>query len=226
MTTVKPEVTFHRIDPKGGYLTAQLGNGAPAISGGGGWSVVSREKQVGMTEWTGYDPYTMDIPIVFDGFVDDTSVEANINSLYWLMRTPVGSRHEPAVLTISGPVPHTNLRWVINNIAPSTTADDEIRNDQGQRVRFTAVVTLIEHVPGNVLVSHKKSPAKHHKASKGRKGTTSSTRTYIVRRGDTLGSIAARLLHSSSKWHDIAKANGIRDPNSIKVGQKLKIPAS
>jgi hypothetical protein len=224
--SVKPEVTFHRIDPKGGSLTAKLGNGAPAISGGGGWSVVSREKQVGMTEWAGYDPYTMDIPIVFDGFLDDASVESSIASLYWLMRTPVGSRHEPAVVTISGPVPLTNLRWVINSIAPATDADSEIRDELGRRIRFTATVTLLEHVPGNVLVAHKKSPAKHHKASKGRKGHTTSTRSYTVKRGDTLGSIAARLLHSSTKWHEIAKLNGIRDPNHIKVGQKLKIPAS
>lgn len=226
MTNPKAEVIFHSIDPKGGKLTAQLGNGAPAISGGGGWSVVSREKQVGMTEWTGYEPYTMDIPIVFDGFVEDKSVEGSISSLYWFMRAPVGPRHEPAVLTVSGPIPLTSLRWVINNITPSTTADDEIRNDHGLRVRFTATVTLLEHVPGDVLVAHKKSPAKKHKASSGRKGNTTRTKTYIVKRGDTLGTIAAHLLHSASKWHSIAKLNGIRDPNSVKVGQKLKIPSS
>jgi nucleoid-associated protein YgaU len=40
-----------------------------------------------------------------------------------------------------------------------------------------------------------------------------------------LGKIAAKLLHNANRWHDIAKLNGIRDPNNLKVGRRLKIPA-
>ena len=45
-----------------------------------------------------------------------------------------------------------------------------------------------------------------------------------VKRGDTLGSIAARLLGSASKWKTLADLNKIRDPNKLKVGQVLKVP--
>lgn len=47
---------------------------------------------------------------------------------------------------------------------------------------------------------------------------------YIVRSGDTLTKIAARLLGSIVRWRDIADANGIRDPYYIKPGQRLRIP--
>ena len=45
---------------------------------------------------------------------------------------------------------------------------------------------------------------------------------YIVRKGDTLGEIAQCF---KTRWYDIAKRNKLKDPNTIKVGQKLIIPA-
>lgn len=47
--------------------------------------------------------------------------------------------------------------------------------------------------------------------------------TYTVKSGDTLGGIAARH-HSSSAA--IASANHITNPNALKVGQVLRIPAA
>ena len=50
--------------------------------------------------------------------------------------------------------------------------------------------------------------------------------TYVVQKGDTLSSIAKKLLGSSSKWRDIYELNKdlIKDPNLIRNGWKLKIP--
>ena len=45
---------------------------------------------------------------------------------------------------------------------------------------------------------------------------------YVVRKGDTLGEIGQCF---KTKWYVIAKRNKIRDPNKIKVGQRLVIPA-
>lgn len=218
-----PRITFHQVDPKGGKLTADLGDGVATPTAAGGWQTVQREKQVAMTEWQGYDPIAMDIPIVFDGFIDDTSVERSITSLYWLMRQPQGTRNEPCVISISGPVPYTNLRWIINNIQPTPGGDNEIRRHDGQRIRWTGTVSLLQYVPGNILIH--KSPAKNHKATSGRKGKTTRVRYYIVRTGDTLGKIAARELHNAKRWREIANLNGIRDPNHVKVGRRIKIPA-
>ena len=51
---------------------------------------------------------------------------------------------------------------------------------------------------------------------------TAGTRTYVVRRGDTLFRIALR--HGVSTWA-LAQANGIRNPSLIYVGQVLRIPS-
>lgn len=48
---------------------------------------------------------------------------------------------------------------------------------------------------------------------------------YVVQQGDTLETIAEQKLGTAEKWRLIAEANGIDDPRSLRVGQKLKIPA-
>lgn len=50
----------------------------------------------------------------------------------------------------------------------------------------------------------------------------SATGTYTVRAGDNLGRIAKA--HGTT-WQALAKLNGLPDPNRLKVGQVLKVPA-
>ena len=45
---------------------------------------------------------------------------------------------------------------------------------------------------------------------------------YSVAKGDTLSSIAAR---NGTTWQELAKLNGLKDPNRIGVGQRLRLPA-
>ena len=44
---------------------------------------------------------------------------------------------------------------------------------------------------------------------------------YVVRKGDTLGEIATCF---GTRWYYIARENNLKNPNKIKVGQKLVIP--
>ncbi|MDX8398709.1 MAG: LysM peptidoglycan-binding domain-containing protein [Gallionellaceae bacterium] len=48
--------------------------------------------------------------------------------------------------------------------------------------------------------------------------------TYTVKQGDTLGSIANQFYGDSSRYKEIAAANGIQNPNIIHVGQIITIP--
>ena len=48
---------------------------------------------------------------------------------------------------------------------------------------------------------------------------------YVVQSGDNLSNISKYLYGNANKYMDIAKANGLADPNKIQVGQQLKIPA-
>jgi uncharacterized protein (TIGR02594 family) len=47
---------------------------------------------------------------------------------------------------------------------------------------------------------------------------------YRVRAGDTLAEIAERLLGSAERWQEIARANGITDPRTLRIGQVLRVP--
>ncbi|HJZ25933.1 MAG TPA: LysM peptidoglycan-binding domain-containing protein, partial [Streptosporangiaceae bacterium] len=71
--------------------------------------------------------------------------------------------------------------------------------------------TVAEHVHTDALVKHNQ-PA---------------TRTYTVRSGDTLSSIAQRFYGNSADWAWLYHVNSsvVHNPNSIYVGQVLKIPA-
>ena len=50
--------------------------------------------------------------------------------------------------------------------------------------------------------------------------------TYIVKKGDTFGSIAMALLGSTKKADAISKANPTVDPTRMKIGTKLRIPSA
>ena len=50
--------------------------------------------------------------------------------------------------------------------------------------------------------------------------------SYTIKKGDTLGSISKKFFGTTTKWKEIAKANGISDAAKIKVGQVLQIPGT
>lgn len=49
---------------------------------------------------------------------------------------------------------------------------------------------------------------------------------YTVVSGDSLYKIAAKQLGNAEAWRQIAKANGLSEGTSLKIGQKLRMPAS
>jgi nucleoid-associated protein YgaU len=50
--------------------------------------------------------------------------------------------------------------------------------------------------------------------------------TYTVRPGDNLSKISKQFYGDANKYMTIAKANNLQDPDKIKVGQELVIPAA
>lgn len=45
--------------------------------------------------------------------------------------------------------------------------------------------------------------------------------SYTVHRGESLSAIAKRF---DTTWQELARINGLHDPNRIRVGQKIKLP--
>lgn len=54
--------------------------------------------------------------------------------------------------------------------------------------------------------------------------TPATGRTYTVKSGDTLSSIAKKTLGSESQWTAIGEANPFLDPRKLKVGQVIRLP--
>jgi nucleoid-associated protein YgaU len=50
--------------------------------------------------------------------------------------------------------------------------------------------------------------------------------TYTVRPGDNLSKISKQFYGDANKYMTIARANNLEDPDKIKVGQELVIPAA
>jgi nucleoid-associated protein YgaU len=53
-----------------------------------------------------------------------------------------------------------------------------------------------------------------------------TTREYVVQKGDTLGSISTRELGTAKKWESIYEANRdrLKSPTDLKIGKSLRIP--
>ena len=58
---------------------------------------------------------------------------------------------------------------------------------------------------------------------KKRGDNNSGSQYYVVKKGDTMWAIAKKFLGDGSKCWNLAKLNGLKNPNLIYVGQKLKI---
>lgn len=56
------------------------------------------------------------------------------------------------------------------------------------------------------------------------KGITKARR-YTIAKGDTLRKLAARFYGEPGEWHRIARRNKIKDPDRLKVGRTITIPA-
>jgi nucleoid-associated protein YgaU len=58
------------------------------------------------------------------------------------------------------------------------------------------------------------------------KPKSNGARTYVIKKGDTLMTIAAKELGSAKRWESLLVANPSLDENSLRAGMTIKIPAT
>lgn len=80
----------------------------------------------------------------------------------------------------------------------------------GTPVRATLTCTFTQHSGGQAVQFDLHSADVH--------------KTYTVRRGDTLSSIAAQEYNDPALWRHIATANGLTNPRVLTPGQVLRVP--
>jgi LysM repeat protein len=88
---------------------------------------------------------------------------------------------------------------------------------------------LKAHVPSTVVANRvwdaikKADPTYgdlHHEIAT----TGGAEQPYTIKSGDNLSHVAQRFYGAASKYTQIAQANGIADPDKIKVGQAISLP--
>lgn len=208
-----------------------LGDGIVTVTGGyGGWEEIARPHKKPITHWAAGVPYRMTVPIMFDRFLENRTVQPEIGDLEKLARADEGNARPPKVrCVLPADEPRSpKVDWVIEEIA---WEGEERGPKSGRRTRAGATVTLLEFVSDDLIQgSAKKRRAQSNTARgvAGRRGdqltATIRPRVYTWRKGDTLPKVAQKLLGDKDRARDIAKANDIRDGSKLKVGQKIKFP--
>lgn len=204
---------------------ALLGAETPRYSGGfGGWEVVARPRQVGMTIWQGTEPLELELAIILDGFrkgrrasngtFANVSQESVLAKLYAVAR---GDDESPAGIVRVFGLPLAADKWVIDSLE----LGDAILASNGERVRQSLSLTLREYVPPQYV------QLRRH-ALGGDKGKTT---LVTVRKGDTPAKIARK---RHCKWTDIRRLNQNTAPpkqpwkanSELKDGTKVRVPVA
>ena len=215
-------ITIASGDP-GLTVEALLDDTAPRYAGRfGGWETVDRPRRIGLVQWDKEDPMQVTLVVLLDKHAEGGSLRTDLDHLDRMAER--GSKDKPptVVWDTGGMVRHDlthepEAEWVITALDYGAALAD----DRGVTVRQSVTVTFTELDADSRLkpMTPAKKRAKRKPKKKGAR-----KKTYTVKAGDTLQSIAARELGDRRRWTEIRDLNKIRDPRSIKPRQVLKLP--
>lgn len=193
-------------------VVSLLGPTAPKLTRPSGWEEISRPRQQAATNWTGQPLAKYSIEILLDGYRERRSVQREINLLD-LMRLPTtGAPARISVTTAAAPVPWANnLIWVVEDLQHT----DELIRENNVTYRQGIQLELLQFESPDAVIKERRS------------GRAKTRRTYRVKSGDTLLSIARSELGGGRHWRRLAEANKIRDPrkaSKLKAGRVLRLP--
>jgi LysM repeat protein len=197
-------------------ITATMGPTNPVVAGGyGNWEIITRPHRQSLTNYIGHSPFTMSLDLMlFEDLQNETSIEKKFKDLERMSRpsTDLNPVRPPIIRLTGHMIPHTDIPWVIQDMQWGLT-----RRRLGSpfhRYLQQVTLSLLEHVAGADVEQNKVQPG--HGAPK--------YRMYIVKHGDTLQSIAKKLLGTTKRWKEIARLNRIHDPRHLTVGSKIRVP--
>ncbi|HEX8274961.1 MAG TPA: LysM peptidoglycan-binding domain-containing protein [Longimicrobiaceae bacterium] len=150
---------------------------------------------------------TLTMDLFFDTYEEQRDVRDLTRQVYALLDVDSRLRRPKSFQFVWGG--ETACRWVLERVGGRFT----MFLANGTPVRATLSVVFKEFADVAVTVSKVETAAAEH------------TRTYVVKRGDTLSGIAAAQYGDASKWRGIAAANRITNPRTLQPGTPLAIPA-
>jgi nucleoid-associated protein YgaU len=166
----------------------------PLVFGGGGARTLTLQLFFDVTEG-GADGQT-------------TDVRTETNKIVALTRIERKQGKPPVCEVTWGKAAPQNMDFPFVGVVTSLTQNFVLFRANGEPVRANLTVVFTEFI----------DPVKN------RQETDPDLTTYLVKRGDTLSTIAAKLYRDPTQWRAIAWANAIDDPRHLQIGVRLTIP--
>jgi len=135
-------------------------------------------------------------------------VREETNKMVALSRIQKGLDRPPAVVVSWGAAPPTNSDFPFTGVVHQLTQAFKLFTSDGKPVRADLTVSFTEYLePKKDLLQ-----------------TDPEFTTRLVKRGDTVSSIAAEAYQDPALWRIIAEANELDDPRQLQIGLRLAIP--
>lgn len=230
----------------GAEISAPLGSEVPTPSAGTGiaqYNTIKRPRRRDLMEFAGEAPIQVVFSIILDQWPNGNVVDLHRRIYGWAAKNALPVM--PTVLRTQGPIPFSDLRWILTNIEQ---VEFRARDSDFAACYYELKLTLTEWNDIDLIVQTSTttpaataSPAadavqrfqdKYAQSiadnprlaiAYGKTGIT-QPRIYIVKKGETLTSIAAHQLGNANRWQEIAAMNNIRDPKRIQINQRLTLP--
>lgn len=148
---------------------------------------------------------TLSMDLFFDTYEQQSDVRDHTNKIYALLGIE-SEKHVPPVCVFTWG--DFNFRCVLERVSGRFT----LFLSDGTPVRATLSVAFKEFIDVEIEVRRAPTESSDH------------TKTRVVKRGDTLSSIAAEEYGSPTRWRPIAEANAIDNPRTLTTGEPLVIP--
>jgi hypothetical protein len=180
----------------------------------GGWQIAARDGDVGVPEYVGTDPESWTFSLLLDGFYHRVDQHPVLATLLAMGKLRDGGL-QPASVQLTGSVPTAlaDRNWLVKSMVPAV--DQVIDDAEGALFRMHVAVTILAPVHASVV----KAPVAVAKGA-ARKGS----RTLTANRGEDLLHLLIRAGLGTGGWHEVAIANGIRDPSkALRAGTKVRV---
>lgn len=175
------------------------------------WRLVpAAERDVPAAQFTYGDPTTLTMDLFFDTFEASTDVRAYTQQIVALTTVEDhGNIHRPPICQLSWGQFGVFFQGVMQNLSQRFT----LFKADGTPLRATLGCTFQEW------------RSDEEEARRQKKESVDVAKSHVVRRGETLSSIAGQVYHDPQRWRPIADANRIDNPRMLSPGQVLTIPA-
>lgn len=169
------------------------------------------ERDTPVSQFTHGEPATLSLELLFDTYETGRDVRTYTGEIFKLTTIQDhGNLHRPPLCQLRwGSFTMDDFQWVLTSLTQ----------------RFSLFLPDGTPVRANLSCSFQQWRSDAEEARLLNKQSADVAKSYMVRRGDSLSSIAAQQYEDPSLWRPIAVANKLMNPRRLKVGQTLVIPA-